>query len=394
MEFVAISEIVIKERYRKDLGNIDALAQNIAEIGLLHPIVITPDKRLIAGYRRLEACRKLGWAEVPVRIINLDVILNGEWSENEFRKDFTPTERVAIAKALEERERERAAQRKAEGQRKGGKERWRAKEEDKEELSGNLPESKKHRREAKEVAARQVGWSRKTYEKAKEIVEAAEKEPEKYGDLVERLDKTGKVSGVYKQYQRRKQAEEIKKEPPPLPEGPFRVIVADPPWSYYKRAEDVTQRGQVTYPTMTVDEIKATPVKDIAHQDAILWLWTTNAHLPDAFEVMRAWGFEYKTMLTWVKDKIGLGDWLRGQTEHCLLGVRGNPVVTLTNQTTVIYGKVREHSRKPEEFYKLVEALCPGSKVELFAREPRKGWESHGNDRFAFVEDARRSQNN
>jgi len=122
----------------------------------------------------------------------------------------------------------------------------------------------------------------------------------------------------------------------------------------------------------------------LAAEDAVLWLWTTNAHMRVAFEVLDAWGFEHKTNLTWVKDRMGTGDWLRGQTEHCLMAVKGRPVVTLTNQTTVIYGPLREHSRKPESFYGLVEGLCPGSKVELFARNTRPGWAAHGDQTNLF----------
>src|SRR5262249_57751182 len=93
----------------------------------------------------------------------------------------------------------------------------------------------------------------------------------------------------------------------------------------------------------------------LAHADRVLWLWATNAHLPVAFELVRAAGFTHKTVLTWVKDRMGVGDWLRGQTEHCLLAVRGRPVVTLTDQATVLQAPAREHSRKPEAFYRLVE---------------------------------------
>ncbi|MGA2513319.1 MAG: MT-A70 family methyltransferase, partial [Candidatus Limnocylindrales bacterium] len=89
-------------------------------------------------------------------------------------------------------------------------------------------------------------------------------------------------------------------------------------------------------------------------------------------------GFEPKTILTWAKDRMGTGDWLRGQTEHCLMCVRGHPTVTLTNQTTLLHGPMREHSRKPDEFFTLVESLCPGSKLELFAREARPGWAAWG----------------
>jgi N6-adenosine-specific RNA methylase IME4 len=93
---------------------------------------------------------------------------------------------------------------------------------------------------------------------------------------------------------------------------------------------------------------------------------------------VEGWGFEYKTLLTWVKGKMGTGEWLRGQTEHCLLAARGKPVFLHGSHGTVLEAARREHSRKPEEFYALVEATCPGSRVELFAREARDGWRSFG----------------
>ena len=155
----------------------------------------------------------------------------------------------------------------------------------------------------------------------------------------------------------RKQAviEQIRNEPQSLPHGPFRVLVIDPPWKYNARGDDDTHRARNPYPDMTLEEIKALPVPTLAHKDAILWLWTTNAFLLEAFGCLEAWGFQHKTMLTWVKDRMGTGDWLRGKTEHCLMAIRGKPVVTLTNQTTALLAPLREHSRKPDEFYALVE---------------------------------------
>jgi N6-adenosine-specific RNA methylase IME4 len=88
-----------------------------------------------------------------------------------------------------------------------------------------------------------------------------------------------------------------------------------------------------------------------------VWLWTTNAFMEEAHQIARSWGFTVKTILTWVKDRMGCGDWLRGQIEHCLLCVRGTPI-TLTSQTTALVAPVREHSRKPDAFYTLVETLC------------------------------------
>jgi len=131
---------------------------------------------------------------------------------------------------------------------------------------------------------------------------------------------------------------------------------------------------------MPLDRIKALPVLDIADENALLWLWTTNAHLRVAFDVVEAWGFEYKTVLTWVKNQMGTGEWLRGQTEHCLLAARGKPVFLRGHHSTVLEAARREHSRKPEEFYAFTEKLCPGSKLELFGRQQRNGWHVFGND--------------
>jgi N6-adenosine-specific RNA methylase IME4 len=231
-----------------------------------------------------------------------------------------------------------------------------------------------------------VGLSGRTYERAKAVVEAAREEPGRYGKLQEAMDRTGKVSGAYRRLRILQAAEGIAREPPPLPAGPFRVIVVDPPWKYAKRNEDLARDGACPYPQMTTDEVCSLGVPGLAHLDCILWLWVTNAFLRDAYRVLDAWGFQEKTVLTWVKDRFGVGDWLRGQTEHCVLAVRGNPVVTLTNQSTIVDAPRGEHSAKPEAFYRLVESLCPGSKVEMFARgEPRPGWTKWGNEADANV---------
>jgi ParB/RepB/Spo0J family partition protein len=374
-----IEAIRIGKRHRRDLGDVKGLAQSISELGLLHPVVITPDDELIAGQRRLEACRLLGWEEVPVYIVDLADFVRGEADENVKRKDFLPSEAVEIARVLEPVEREETRKRQDEVKRQ-------ARNQVDDNEVGNLPVSlSSSNGRVRDKIASYVGMSGRTLEKAQQIVEAAEQEPEKYMPLVEQMDKTERINGVYKKFKRMQQAEEIEQEPPPLPDGPFRIIVVDPPWAYDNRADDPAHRAANPYPSMSPGEIKTMPIGDLAEDDSILWLWTTNAHLPIAFEVVKAWGFEYKTMLTWVKDRMGTGDWLRGQTEHCLMAVRGKPIVVLTNQTTVIYGPLREHSRKPDEFYELVEALCPGSKVELFARESRPGWMVHGDQIELFL---------
>jgi N6-adenosine-specific RNA methylase IME4 len=237
----------------------------------------------------------------------------------------------------------------------------------------------------KEIA-KDAGTSHDTIHRTRVIMEKADDETK------DKL-RTGEesINSAYKQIKKDEKAarkaekiEELINEISPLPLGPFRVIVADPPWDDTARKNDATHRGVCPYPSQTTDEIKAMEVNELAHDDAILWLWTTNAFMRQAYDVAEFWGFQVKTILTWAKDRMGLGDWLRGQTEHCLMCVRGKPVVNLTNETTIIHGPMREHSRKPDEFYAMVEKLCPGSKFEMYSRQEREGWQSHGNEPSKF----------
>ncbi len=202
----------------------------------------------------------------------------------------------------------------------------------------------------------------------------------KLGDDVEIKRAIGEV----KLDAKRALAEEIRANPVVTPDGRYQVIAIDPPWKYDNRAEDTTHRGKNLYPEMTAPEVCALPVASLAQDDCALWLWTTNAFMREAYTCLDAWGFKDKTILTWDKVNLGLGDWLRNVTEHCILAVRGRPVVSLTNQTTLISEKRRQHSRKPEAFYSLVESLCPGSKLEMFARTPRDGWTAWGAETGKF----------
>jgi ParB/RepB/Spo0J family partition protein len=351
-----IEQIEVGFRYRKDLGDLRSLADSISEVGLLHPVVVTPEGRLIAGQRRLEACRLLGWKDVPVTVVDLYQAARGEAHENFVRKDLLPSEIVALKRAIEPLERRAARDR--QGSR----------------TDLCLPATVAEcQGAARDKIARYLGVGKTTIDRAEAVVEAAEEEPEQYGYLVEQMDRSGKVAGAYRRLEVLKQARELDAAAPELPTGPFQVIVADPPWQY-------ETGNSLPYPTMPLEDIKAMPVREIADENAILWLWTTHAHLRVAFDVVVAWGFEYKTLLTWVKDRMGTGEWLRGQTEHCLLAARGKPVFIHGNHTTVLEGGRREHSRKPEEFYALVEATCAGAKVELFCRQQRAGWCVYGND--------------
>ena len=229
-----------------------------------------------------------------------------------------------------------------------------------------------------------VGLSRMDSVRAKlvashvDLIPLVVEEAREKGDVPTRQSLEKKVKMLNQDERRREQIEKIEKLPSPM--GKYQVIVVDPPWSYEKRVDDVSHRGRSPYPTMSLEEIiaKSPPCCD----DCIVWLWTTNAFMHDAFHVLEAWDLEAKTILTWKKSKIGLGDWLRGQTEHCILAVKGYPIVSLSNQSTFLEGELREHSRKPDSFYRLVEELCHGSKYEMYGREEREGWIVSGDLEF------------
>lgn len=173
-------------------------------------------------------------------------------------------------------------------------------------------------------------------------------------------------------------AQTLADAPVELPAGNYPTIVADPPWQY----DNAGTRGAADghYPTMTVEEICKLDVAARAADHAHLYLWTTNTFLLAAFAVLDAWGFEYKTCLTWAKPQIGLGNYFRSATEHVLFGVRGTlPVADRAIPTWFQADRLR-HSEKPATFYELVERASPGPYLELFARRPRPGWDAWGNE--------------
>jgi N6-adenosine-specific RNA methylase IME4 len=134
---------------------------------------------------------------------------------------------------------------------------------------------------------------------------------------------------------------------------------------------------------MDLESIKKLPISDICNKDSVLFLWATVPLLPEAFQVMKAWGYKYKTMITWRKImSLGMGFWYRGQTEHLLFGIRGKIKAFRMQECNVIQHKVEKHSKKPDVFRKLVErsTVDLNPKIELFAREKVSGWDCWGNE--------------
>lgn len=145
----------------------------------------------------------------------------------------------------------------------------------------------------------------------------------------------------------------------------FKTVLADPPWDIEQKG---TRGAGAHYDLMTLERIKNMPVANLVDDDAHLWLWVTNATLRDGYDVAEAWGFKVRSPLTWVKFRLGLGNYLRNSTEHVLFATRGKAPVMFRSQPTWINAPVTDHSHKPEEQYALIERISPGPYLELFAR--------------------------
>ncbi|MDR2348645.1 MAG: hypothetical protein LBD90_08585 [Bifidobacteriaceae bacterium] len=181
--------------------------------------------------------------------------------------------------------------------------------------------------------------------------------------------------------------------PPPLPrvEGGFKTVLADPPWRFANRTGKVApeHRRLDRYSTLPLDAIRRLPVPDVVAADAHLYLWVPNALLPEGLRVIEAWGFRYVSNLVWAKrrkdggpDGRGVGFYFRNVTELVLFGVRGSlrTLAPARSQVNLIETRKREHSRKPDELYGVIEACSPGPYLELFARHPRAGWTAWGDE--------------
>ena len=173
----------------------------------------------------------------------------------------------------------------------------------------------------------------------------------------------------------------------PLPKGPFDIVYADPPWSESGGGK-IKRGADRHYPLMKTKDIASLPVSLITAPNAHLYLWVTNNFLQDGLNVMSAWGFKYKTTITWVKDRFGLGQYFRGQTEHCLFGVKGMIPYKVEKGkrqqgVTVISAPRLKHSQKPEAMRKFIERVSDRAKfkkLELFARQHSAGWHVWGNE--------------
>lgn len=155
----------------------------------------------------------------------------------------------------------------------------------------------------------------------------------------------------------------------------YRTILADPPW-------DINQRGNYGaikhYDLMSLERIKAMPLADLCEDNAHLYLWCPNGLLPEALEVVKAWGFKFRCTMVWCKPRLSCGHFIRTAHETCLFATRGKAPVKFHSQPSFIFAPQQEHSHKPEEQFAIIERLSDGPYLELFARRRQPGWDVWG----------------
>jgi N6-adenosine-specific RNA methylase IME4 len=390
------------------------LAASIAASGYIEPLLVTTNFIVVSGHRRLKAVLSLGLDEVPIRMKTYpseNEVLEELLLANQYREK-TPEQKGREARVWTGVLAEKAKQRMAQGGRGGlgkGVEAASIAGTTRDEVaaivgagSGRNLSNIDRTIDAIDLAPPLVADAyrvvlKKSAETAAQLTKA---EPETVLAVGEKLrvnpdmaasQALKEVITEQKKTARVQEIETIRAATTTKTQAltllsEYDVIVLDPPWQYGTEYDPNGRRVANPYPEMSLDEIAALNIP--AAQDCILWLWTTHKFMKHSFGLLEAWGFEDKMILTWVKNRMGIGSWLRSQSEFCIMAVKGKPLITLTNQTTVLQADVREHSRKPDEFYALVDSLCVGTKLDYFARQTRDGWHVFGNefDKFGGVE--------
>jgi len=366
-------------------GNNDTLPpdfiQSIADFGILTPLLILPDGTILSGHRRWRAARELGLAAVPVEISELTDPLDIEQAiiESNRQREKTFSQKMREAEAIERIERERARQRQG----------------TRTDLVDIVQSFARCSGKTRDKVAEQINiGSGEQYRKAKKVWEAAQAGDTVAQEMIESLD-TGDttIHAALRAIQRERQRAEAhdtlanfldfgKRDT-----GKYRAIVIDPPWPVQKILRDVRPNQDVfDYPTMTIEEIAKLPIADLAHPDGChIYLWFTHKHAPDAFRLFEIWGVKYECIMTWCKN-VGFTpfSWMYS-TEHVLFGRIGSLAVQRKGLRLDFAGKVREHSRKPDEFYARVIQASPEPRIDLFSREQRQGFEQWGQEIAKFT---------
>jgi ParB/RepB/Spo0J family partition protein len=398
---IRVVDIVVAPKRMRKLreDKVASIAESIAVQGLLEPIAVRPrgptNYWLVFGRHRLEAVRKCGHTHIRAAILdglNADAALLAEIDENLMRAELSPAER-----ALHLAERKRVYEKLHPKTRRGvaGAEAKHGRASDRMSFAESTA---KATGKSKRTIQREVERALKIHDLANVVdtsfdapdqLDALAKLPEAMQrDFIHRAKAGERVQVKVAVMKARRKSRELElaagteAASNALGKKLYGVIYADPPWRYDNvPMGDVARMNEQHYPSMPLDQIKALPIP--AADDCVLFLWATVPLLPEAIDVMKAWGFTYKSASTWIKDKAGTGYWVRGVVEHLLIGRRGDvPSPAPGDQFPgVIEAPRKRHSEKPDIFAEHIERLFPNvPKLEMFARKARRGWNVWGNE--------------
>lgn len=393
------SEIHVGKRFRKTFKHLEEMSRSIEKLiaagqpGLLQPVGVTPKDELIFGERRM-----LGWKQssvalthpLPVRVIDIKAIIVGEYIENDpkLRQNFTLEESVDIVRAMTVKQRELVAAEQA------------ARPAETRAAPGRKAEAGKASGRVAERAASFVGKDRKTIAKAAAIKDAAEEDPARFGSLLEDMNRTGKADGPFRRLEIMRQTDAMRASPPKMPDGDhlYETAVFDFAWPHEPDMDqdqiDASGRSTRPYPAMSIKEgchFMRDVVAPRLAPKCTVYFWTTNFHMPYAYQLLAALGFtRSSTIGTWGKDKIGRGRILRERTEHCIIMHRGGALIALSDDTTLWEGpgwETRESSQKPKAFYELVERKSPAERyLSVFSRGGEgERWDCYGDQTDMFA---------
>jgi len=346
---------------KKDLEN---LKKDLEENGYdkNRPIVLFEDK-ILDGRNRYKACSEL---KIKPKFIEYkgDDALYYVISNNLNRRQLSESQRAMVGVQYKKYYIEKFP---AGGDRKS-----------KEFQSGTSATLKKEDKDIKnrDRAGNVVGVSGKMIDMAEYVEKKATKEE------IESINKgKAKVTTICKKYKKKEQKKEVDKLIPEQKiKGVFDVVVIDPPWEYSinDKYDKESNRGTVDYPAMSLNELKK--IKLPIEKDAVVWVWFVSPMVEEVIKLIEHWGLKRKAILTWDKQNMGVGHFLRNITEHCFLCFKGKPFFNNTKWTTLISEKRTTHSTKPEIFYTMVDEICAGRKLDYFARKKREGWDVYGDE--------------
>jgi len=373
------------------------LLEDIRQNGILQPIDITYNNVILDGHHRVKAAKELGIKEVEVRIPELLYVDEDEYliSVAMNRRHLTEGQKAVLANEYRKILSEKAK-----------KERAEIAVIQREINRGNILSdtaadkmNERHEVDTRKEASDKFKVSERKVKTVQEIEKTAPEVYEKLGSgdlqiheakVIAQLPEDKRETVLEKKLETKKDIRSIVREinnaeknqnVKPIPEGKFSIIYADPPWQYEFSIS--TSRGTENhYPAMELEKIKE--IKVPAANNAMLFLWAPAPLIRQGLEVLEAWGFSYHTNMVWLKDKIGMGYYARMKHELLLIGTKGEGIGTPLPENrpeSVIFAERTEHSKKPDVFYEIIEKMYPKhSKIELFARNKRDGWETWGNE--------------